>query len=349
MNENSYIPPEIERALDKQAQQSLPSYMRDRSGTNHVYVPRSTEAAMSQQLQQNLPTHLKSYADAYINKRLTQPTGNGQTPNVIQPPVPSALKRDHSVGFEQHTVELNTLPKASQTMFENTTGRAYVPNNLDPNQPPQQPAQGQYHQPYDFIMSPGQEQQKRPQIGMPKLPGLSPKLTRIAMIGVGLIALLIIYSVAKSIASGSSNYPALLSVLQDQTELSHIANNAGSQPDISVTNQNFVATLDLVIGYSSSNLVNYLVANGHKSAAKEADLKISKATDLDLTDAESSGTFNSSFTQVASTQMQTYLDDINNAYKITKGVHGREILQGDYKQAVLLKKVLDSSSGMGTT
>jgi hypothetical protein len=345
------MPPEIERALEQQAQVSLPSYMSDHKG-GITGVPRSTEAAMSHQLQQNLPNHLKPYADAYVNKQLNQPATSTRTATASPlPVVPNSLRRDHSMAFgEQHTVELNTLPNASQTMFENQTGRAYVPDNLNPNQTPQQPVQNpsEYHQPFEFIMNPNQPTSNNPLKGLPKLPGLSPKLTRIAVIAAGLIVLLIIFSVAKSAFSGQSNYPALLSVLQDQVELSHIATTATTQPDISVTNQNFVATLSLVIGNSSSNLTSYLTNNGHKVPAKETTLKISTTTDQALTNAEASGTFNSAFTDVASAQLQTYLNDINNAYKLTSGSNGRIILKGDYKQAVLLKKVLDSNSGATT-
>jgi hypothetical protein len=312
---------------------------------------------MSEQFQRNLPDHLKPYAGNYVNQQLGQATGNALIPNahVMQPkeltsrpPIPNTLKRDHAIPFgEQHTVELNTLPTASQTMFENQTGRAYVPQNLDPNQPPaQQTPSSQYHEGYDFIMN--SDKPTRKSRGLPSLPGLNPIIGRVLVVAIGLLFLIIIFAVIKNIASGPSNYPALLSVLQDQNELLHIAGTADTEPDISVNNQSFVSTINLVVGDSSSKLATYIVSNGHKPTLQEEDLKVSTTVDQNIASAESTGDFNSVFSQLASSQLKTYISDLNNAYNVTKGPNGRALLSSDYKQAVLLKKVLDSNNANGT-
>lgn len=358
MNENSHIPPEIERAINKHTEQNLPNYLKSYTGANKSgYVPRSVEASISQNLQQGLPEHLKPYADSYVSQNVTHTFNNSALPGSLatrpnsfgsRPPIPNELNRSHAMPTgEQHSVELNSLPIAAQTRFEDESGRAYIPSNLtqDPNQT-QQTEQGEYHQNYEFIMN-SDKSQKKP-AGLPSLPGFSPKLSRVLAVVGGFILLLIIYGIIKGIANGPSNYPALLSVLQDQVELSHIATNASVEPDISVSNQTFVATISLVVGNSTSNLSTYLKTNGHKTTLKEEDLKVNTTVDQNIASAESTGDFNSVFSQEASDQLKTYISDLSNAYNVTKGPKGRALLTSDYKQAVLLKKVLDSNSA-GTT
>jgi hypothetical protein len=274
-----------------------------------------------------------------------------QQPNIIRPavppPVPDSLRRGHSMPFgEQHTVEINTLPLASQTMFQSSSGRPQVPTNLTGPQLAQQPqplAQPQvqpnqpYQQPYDFIFDPSNQPKSNSRRG-PSLPGLSPRLGRIAFVIVGFLLLIIIFSVIKSSLGGSSNLPQLVAVAQDQTEILHLANETNQQSGLTASDQNLVATLNSSVTSSYGQLQAYIVANGHKVNPKEFQLKISGADDKELSSAETAGTYDQAFAQVMSGQLNVYIRDLSTAYNVTKGPKGRALLSSDYKQAQLIEK-----------
>ncbi len=347
INRSTYIPPHIEQAMAQHMQQSMPAnlkkYMSQDGGA--AYIPRSMESTLSNAMQKNMPAHLKQYAGAYMQQKVMQP--NGIRPNVSSfqpprpaphPPVPDPLRRGHSMpGGEQHTVELNTLPIASKSMFES---QSEAQNNL---QPPPQPQGGpqvisgsQQPQPngepsYDFIMDPGSVRAKK--FG---LPGLSPKLFRLSVALFGLLLLLIIFSVVKSVLSGGSNLPQLTTVMQDQQELLHITSPAILPHDISGNNSTFSATTQLTMSSSYTQLQTYLAANHIKVNPKLLNLKISSSTDQALTTAEAAGTYNQTFNQVAQSDLNGYLNDLGTAYNVTKGLKGRALLTSDYNQAKLL-------------
>jgi hypothetical protein len=349
-NNKSYLPPNIAKDIDRYVQPSMPYYLREHTGSSQPGpITPGAEVALSQEIQRDLPDHLKRYADAYVSQQYAQPRNNRPnfTPShpVTPPPLPNTLRKDHAIsGGQQHTVELNTLPLASKTLFDNPSGRASVPENIlqASDQQPPVDSSGHHHN-YEFIMSPNQSDSKS-RGGLPQLPGLNNNISRIAVGIVGLVLLIVVISLGKSVLSGSSNYTNLLAVLQDQNEIVHISSEATSQPDISATNQTFVSTVNLVLANASTQLNTYLVANHHKISPVEADFKQSATLDQSITNAESSGTFNQFFEQTASTQLDTYIADLNSAYKLTSGPNGRDLLKNDYSQALLLKKVLDADS-----
>ncbi|HXR50424.1 MAG TPA: hypothetical protein VN778_05360, partial [Verrucomicrobiae bacterium] len=73
---------------------------------------------------------------------------------------------------------------------------------------------------YSFITNPAPP----PKPGLP-LPGNSFTARLVIALG-GLLVLLILFAIIKSVLGGSSNQPALLSVAQDQQEINHLTANA---------------------------------------------------------------------------------------------------------------------------
>jgi hypothetical protein len=349
---NAYIPPEVQHVMDRQMQQ-MPENLKRYVGSTG-YVPEHIEAKINKQLGKNMPSYMKQYTGAYLQKSVIKPTFSrsnfavtNPSSQSLPPPVPDQLRRSHSMPMgEQHKVELDTLPLAARTsMFEsdtNTQAESPQSQNTYPTQPSAPMPSGDSSpapmppnaDPYDFIV--GHNQAAKQPLSLPKLPGTNSLLTKLLMALGAFILLIIVVSVGKSLFSGPTNVPALTTVAQDQIELMHIATNAAQEPDISSDNTTFIATLQLSVTSSNSQLINYMSVNGHKVGQKELNLKISNTTDQDLTTAETAGTYNQTFDQIATTQINTYLSDLNSAYNLTKGPKGRALLTSDFNQAKLL-------------
>lgn len=185
---------------------------------------------------------------------------------------------------------------------------------------------------YDFILNPDKPK-RRFNIGQ-SLPGRP--LTKIIVGVIGLIVLIIIISIIVSALKPKSQLSYMVPVLQDQQELVHVLNSTGNISDISSNNQTFIATANLALSNSLQGLTTYLTANHYKVSTKQLNLKVSSLTDSALSSAEASGDYNATFTQIMNQQLHTYMNDMSTAYLKNKGVHGRTLLNSDYKQAKLL-------------
>ncbi|HET8992100.1 MAG TPA: hypothetical protein VFN31_03655 [Candidatus Saccharimonadales bacterium] len=242
-----------------------------------------------------------------------EPSPNANPRPNIPPPIPSPLKQDHSLPVgEQQTVDVSNLPR-------NAGNNLFQPDNRVTSP-----------EAYDFILNP---ETGHSSTLKPKLPqSLGAKL------GIGLVALMgiiLLISIASSLFSSPSNLPYFESVLEDQQEIVHIATNAQSEPDISSNNQVFVTTTIAALSSNSSALQAYLQSNGTKINSALLSLKINSAVDNELTSAESSGTFNSTFDQIARAQLNVYIEDLATA-RTKAGPQGRSLLTSFINQANLL-------------
>jgi hypothetical protein len=228
----------------------------------------------------------------------------------------------------------------------------YDPNQN--NQPPQnQPVPPNYpgqatpdanHPAYDFIMNPGTNKASGPSLKLPGMSGLSPQLRRVIVIIVGLIFILIVLSVVLKAIDAPGNVSDLNLVIEDQQELLHLASEGSQVQNISQSDQNLTATATPVLSSSQAALKDYLAETGGKLNIKYLDLKESASTDQDLASAASAGTYDSTFDGAFQAQINTYLSDLNAAYKVTPGSRGKSILSGDYKQGKLLLTEISSQT-----
>jgi hypothetical protein len=334
MNQRTHIPQHVEQAINQHMQQSMPAHLKKYVNSDRpTYIPQHAEKQIAQYMDKKMPAHLKSYTGAYMQQRIVQPST--ARPNIAQPatpaphaPVPDPLRRGHSIPYgSQHTVELDTLPEATP-LFQAD----------QPATPPEQPAapapQGSN---YDFITSPEQPKRRL------SLPGGDSKLKKVLFAAGGLLVLMIIFVVLKGVLAGSSNLPLFVGIAEDQQELIHLVTNAKQQPDLSSDNQNFVATAQLSLSSSQSDLLKYLAANHKKVVPKQLGLKISTATDEQLTAAASAETYNQTFKDVMKTKLTGYSNNLKQAYRQTTGKKGRAQLSADYDQAQLLLTQLNST------
>jgi hypothetical protein len=221
---------------------------------------------------------------------------------------------------------------------------------LPPQQPPQPPVQGPYTQPapapYDFIINPESPVARRSTL--PGLPPANSLLLRVIYGVVGLIILLILFSVIKGLIVGKPKLDSFVSIAQDQQELIHLATNAAAtaqQQSLSTGNQNVAATLELTITSNQAQITKYLSTNHLKVNTKTLSLKQNTTVDTELTNAQSAGTYNQAFQQVIESQLSSYSTDLKLAYS-SAGINGRALLSSDYKQAQLLYTEASSTADL---
>jgi len=193
---------------------------------------------------------------------------------------------------------------------------------------------------YDFITNP-EKPDKHLSLN---LPGGGSTAMRALYAAGGLLVLLIIFVIIKGLFGGNNNFTAFVGVAQDQQELIHLVTGASRQTNITAADQNFAATAQLSLTSSRSALISYLTDNGQKVSTKVIDLKVSSATDSQLVNAVSAGTYDQTFQQIMKGQLTTYLSDLKQAYRQTSGKRGRALLNDDYNQAQLLSKQLNLAS-----
>jgi uncharacterized protein YpmB len=333
INRQTYIPPAVQQSMNQQLRRTAPAHLKKYVGTG-AYVPQQAQKALEQHMQKAAPGHQKQYAGAFVQQNVVQPGLSGpaagvSTPPPDKPPAPNQLRRDHSnVPGAQYEVEFNNLFQPDQTAGEPQV-QNYPPQPAGPQSEPPRQA-------YDFILSP-----ERPHHRF-VMPGGGNKLARAAFIGGGLIILLIIFSLLKSIFSNAPDLTPYVSAAQDQQALIHLAIAAVKQQDLSVVNKNYSYTAQMSLTSAQSDLTVYLTKNHHKVNKKTLNLKVSAAADTRLTNATAAGTYNSTYHDLVESRLKTYLNNLNHAYQTSSGKKGRALLKDDYSQAQLLLKQLNA-------
>jgi hypothetical protein len=204
-----------------------------------------------------------------------------------------------------------------------------------PNYGAPQPPVGQPN--YDFIVNPQGAPHKLPLAG-------GSMLSRILVVGVGLIVLIVAFSIIKGLISGGGNSAALLHVAQDQQAILHLTTAAAQQQGISSTNLNFAVTSNLVITSEKSQLLGYVTKQHQKISKKQLILKVKPALDTQLATAAAASTYDLTFQDIMKSQLDDYQSALKFAYKQTNGAIGRKLLTDDYNSAVLLTRQLSGTN-----
>lgn len=195
-------------------------------------------------------------------------------------------------------------------------------------------------QSYSFITNSPEEPKRSP---LSFLSGLSLR-GRIILGAGGLVAFLILILILRALVGGGGNADVLITVVQDQQELVHLAENAGTEQSLSRKNRNLASTVQLAVASSQSQLVTYLAEGGKRLNEKQLNLKVDATVDQRLTDAASSGTYNQTFEEIMRDTLNEYGQDLQDAYQANKGPNGRAILSDSYNQARLLGIQLNSGN-----
>jgi hypothetical protein len=309
--------------MDKHMQQTMPANLKyyQQSG---AYVPPHVQQAMAKHMQASMPEHLKQYIDPYVQQRVApQHLGSApgaQSPSFIPQSSPSNIQ-SHQLSQSFEVQPSNQFQPPAQTQNLQQTAEPQVVSTPK--------------EPYAFITNPDNPSAKLPSF----LSGKSLPL-RIAIIGGAAIALLIILVILKSLFGGSSNLTQFKAVLQDQQELIHLTTNAlqpqTGQSLLSDNYQNFGANTQLTATSDKQQLLKYLAKNKELVPPQQLNLKVSKTIDNQLIAAAASGNYSSVFSQIMSDQLNTYKADSRQAYLSSSGINGRTLMNGDYKQALVL-------------
>lgn len=204
---------------------------------------------------------------------------------------------------------------------------------------PQQPVYGAPAPPpiqpdYDFIINPEQPGRRRPSLGGGSM------LSRILIVGVGLIILITAFSIIKGVLGGGGNKAAMLHVAQDQQEIIHLTTPAIQIPNISTANKDFAVSANLVVTSQQSQLVTYLQKQHQKIPLSQLNLKVSPTLDTSLKMAAASSTYDQTFKDIMNSQLTDYESALKLAYSQTTGPIGRTLIKEAYNSATLLQQQL---------
>lgn len=324
-NKHTYIPVDIQAAMAEHVQQSMPAHLKQYQGGDS-FIPQRAENEMTKHLEKTLPPHLKQYAGAYMQQNIVQPSlgkpGTSVSPSSM-PTGPSPIP---------HAPVLTVQPNTPQ----NGPQDSYAANTVSPAQEERTAPD----QPYAFITNPAQTPKQSP---LARLPGGNSALMRGLVLLGGLLVLVIIFAIFKSLLGGGANLTPLVGIAQDQQELIHIATNASQQPSISAADQNLATTMRLSLASSQSETIAYLVGNHKKVTIKILDLKLSTTTDKQLSAAAAATTYDQTFQEVVQTKLTAYASALQQAYKLDNGKKGRALLTKSFQQTQLLQTQLTAA------
>jgi hypothetical protein len=295
---------------------------------------------MAQHMEKSMPEHLKQYINPYMQQQVVpQHLASAPGAPVGQP-----------AHFNVRHSPLTLVPNQEPMPIVGGGQPSAQPQQIYPSQTPQQTAQPQAvappPEPYAFITNP--QSPKQPSLSLLSLLNGKSIMARIAVLGGGLVVLLVLFTVVKGLFAGSFNLTSFLAVLQDQQELIHLTTSSPGNQSLSAPYQNFVATTQVTVTSAQGQLSEYLFNNKQKIKPQELYLKVNPITDTQLTNAVASNTYTSTFQQIMSSQLNTYVNDLHQAYLKTSGKKGRAQLTSDFSQALLLDKQLkqaQSASG----
>jgi hypothetical protein len=328
--------------MAKHMEQTLPANLQyyQKSGG---YVPPHIQQQMAKHMEQTMPAHLKGYINPYmqqhvVGQHLGAPPAGQATHFSPNASTAFAVDHQHAVaeqhGFEPHAEHYQPQPPPQPQHDENSQPPAIVtpPETSTPLEP------------YAFITNP--EQPIKPPIS---LLGIKLPMRWLTIAGGGAVGLIIVLSILKSLLGSSFNLPPFVAILQDQQELIHLTTNAAqstnSQAVLSPAYQNFVATTELTVTSAQAQMLQYVINNKQKIPSQELNLKESVSLDNELTAAATNGDYTSTLQQVMSTQLNTYLADLQSAYAKTSGKKGHAQIKSDFDQATLLLQQLNQASG----
>jgi hypothetical protein len=198
-------------------------------------------------------------------------------------------------------------------------------NSYQPPAPEHDPSR------YEFIMSPGQQQR-------PSLIGGGWNPRKLAIIGGGIVGVIILFAIIGSLLSGGKGDTLTLkSIAAQQAEIVRVS-DLGLKNVSSQDTNNFATNTNLCLSSSQQQLLSYLGQNGVKINEKQLALKANPKTDAALQAASESGTFDATFTTTLQTELTAYQASLQAAYKTATGKTEKQVLSDAFAQAGLLLK-----------
>jgi hypothetical protein len=204
-----------------------------------------------------------------------------------------------------------------------------------PYQPPPPPGAN-----YDFFLNPQKPPKPSPFAG---LLGGGSLAVRMAVVACGAFVVVIVLYIFLSLFGNSSD-PKLLTIAQDQSELSRVAALAYTlgQNQSSSSTQNFARSANLSLTTEQLQLLNYLKEHGTKFSAKQLAATKNTSTDTELSSSIQSSSFDSTYASVMQSQLGSYQITLQSAFKSASSTNLKVILAADYKAAGLLLRQINN-------
>jgi hypothetical protein len=313
----TYIPPHIENAMADHVQRSLPPHLKKYRGGN-TYIPAHAQTEIAQHLENSLPPHMKQYAGAYMQQHVVEPS---LTRRGSSPPSPVV-----------HSGVQNPGGPPGATVQPSVSAPAPTTNQNQSSDPDQS---------YAFITNP--QQPVKPSL-LASLPGGNSLIVRIGLVAGGLVVLVVIFGIFRSLLFSGPDLTSFVTIAQEQQELIHLATNVSEQEGgVSAGNQNLAATIQASLTSSQATTIKYLTTNHKKINEKQLQLKVSAATDTQLTAAAAAGTYNQTFRDIMQSKLTIYGNTLATAYKQGFGPKGQALLTDSYRQQQLFQTQLKES------
>ncbi len=251
-----------------------------------------------------------------------------QHPNQSTPPSsPNGGNLPHPVGSQQAPRYGFGSPD-SQHFQQHPSGQYEV---VPP--PPATQSNGRSgHNPYDFIVNPNTKPPK------PTLfSGGGDTLSRIAILGGGLVVLLIVGAVVIQALKPKGPIDGLTSIVERQQEIIRIS-TAATKQTVNQDAKDFVFNVQASATSSQVQLLSLLQANGRKLSTSQLTLDKSTQSDTQLANAATANIYDTAVTANLIDQLQTYESLLKATYSQTTSKTAHQTLQNDYNNADLLLK-----------
>lgn len=146
---------------------------------------------------------------------------------------------------------------------------------------------------------------------------------------------MIVGIVVSSLLPKGTSSENLLGIAQQQQEIVRIATLCEQQATSEAT-KGFCYTTELSVNSSQSKLTSYMTSKGIKVDVKQLALKKDPATDKTLEAAKATSTFDSALQKVLTVELESYLSDVQTAYKSTKSQKLKEVLRLNFDSGKVL-------------
>ena len=156
------------------------------------------------------------------------------------------------------------------------------------------------------------------------------------VLGIGVVLVIVLVAGA-SILGGSNNgaSTSLLEVLQEQTELTRVADLARNNAKQNST-QALATNIQLSVSSAEQQILPLAKKRGVKIDSKYLNAKQNTATDKKLKDASENSQFDTVFVQTMSNQLKAYKDSLSTSYKQISSKKEQLIVKTAYDGAALL-------------
>lgn len=327
----AYIPPHIESAMTNHVQESMPAHLKKYRGGN-TYIPEHAQAEMTQHLESALPQHMKQYAGAYMQQNVIQPSLDRRGSAAPPAPPPESSVTPHAPG----------VPTGLQNTVQTSTVTPSAPPSAAPAATPTANQAASPDQAYAFITNPVQSPKKS---GIASILSSSSLPLRIALVTGGLLVLLVLFVIIRGLFTSSPAVDSFIPIVQEQQAIILLVSDAEKEggQNLSAGNKNVMATVNVSLTSSQTATIKYLNTNNKKLKPEQLNLKVSTATNKQLADAATSGTYNQVFHDILESKLAAYGNALNQAYKQNPGPKGKALLTDSYKQLQLMQTQLKAT------